>query len=114
MVWQMSRVADRAHNDDTLSRALFYGLRKRVVEIALFKITAGRDVYNTNIVLLAMLKHPFEAILDILFADAPGTCKLYKYNIRIRCDAAIKSVRQRPVTRRHDRSHHPVPACNIR
>ena len=113
MIRQMSGIADRTNDRDPCSGAFFDRLRKRVVQIALLVIAARRNIDDAYVVFFAVLKHPFEAVLNISLGDPARSREFDQHDIGIRRDAAIKSVRKRTVSRGDDRSHHPVPACDV-
>src|SRR2546423_15646026 len=113
MTRQVSCVPYGADYYQTFAHSLFYQLRELVVKIRLLVITARRDIDYANAVLLALLQNPFESTKNILFGDVPGLPNLDQNQVGVRRYAAIKTLRERAVASRHNRSHHAVPASHI-
>src|SRR5687768_2363055 len=114
MIWQMAGVPCRADHNYTGGRTFLDKLCKRIVQITLLLVTARRNVDYVDAEFLTIVEHPLQAFLDILLGYPSRTGQFNEHHIRIRSNAAIKPVRERTVTRGHDRRHHAMPTGDVR
>src|SRR5258705_13989823 len=108
-----SGVADCADYDQALTYGALDNLTQRAIQIRLFKVSAGGDVDDANVVFLFVVQDPFKTTRDVLIGYVAGAANLNQRNFRVRRDAAIEAVRQMTVSRSDHRRHHSVPTGDV-
>jgi hypothetical protein len=113
MARHVTRVADRADDDQAFFDGALYGLRQGIIEIRHFVVAPGRDIDDANAILFAVGQYPLYAALYVALGDAARSGKLHEHDARLGRDPSIETVRETAVPGGHHGGHHPVPAGRI-
>src|ERR1041385_3849451 len=97
MAGRHARITDSTNYNQTFSHGAFDHLAQRAFQIGPLKISAGGNVYNSNLIFVLMLKHPFKSADDVRIRNVTRASNFDQYQRRLGCDTAIKTIRQMPV-----------------
>src|SRR6476659_8996222 len=99
MAQSHSGVADCADYDQALAYGTLDYLTQRTIQIRLFKVSAGGNVDDANVVFLFVVQNPLKTTRDVFIGYVTSAANLNQYDFRVRRDAAIEAIRQMTVSR---------------
>src|SRR6185437_12533775 len=99
MAWSHPGITDCTNNYQALSNRPLDNLTQRTIQVRLFKVSAGGDVDDANVVLLFVVQDPFQATRDVLIGYVTRAANLNQHYLGFGRDTAIEAVRQMTVSR---------------